>query len=177
MMETKPETIRLYGLVADSIVDGPGYRTAIFTQGCPHHCAGCHNPESHDPAGGTDWTLDAVEKKFTGNPLLTGITLSGGEPFCQPAACAELARRARAKGLTVWTYTGYRYEQLQQKAETEPDVEALLSQTDVLVDGPFVLGERSLELTFRGSRNQRLIDLPKTRATGAVVLYAAPSWC
>ena len=82
------DTIRLYGLVADSIVDGPGYRVSVFTQGCPHHCPGCHNPESHAPEGGTLWTLNDVEKKFTGNPLLTGITLSGGEPFAQAGACA-----------------------------------------------------------------------------------------
>ena len=170
------DTIRLYGLVTDSIVDGPGYRTSIFTQGCPHHCPGCHNPESHAPEGGTVWTLDDVEKKFSDNPLLNGITLSGGEPFMQPAACAELAHRAKRKGLNVWTYTGYLYEQLLERAKTEPAVEALLDATDVLVDGPFLLAERSLELEFCGSRNQRLIDVSKTRATGIVTLYRAEAW-
>lgn len=169
-----PDTIRLYGLVTDSIVDGPGFRAAIFTQGCPHGCPGCHNPGSHAFDGGTVYPLEEVEKKFSGNPLLDGITLTGGEPFCQAAACAELARRAREKGLNVWTYTGYTYEQL--TAMGDPDVDALLSRTDVLVDGPFVLSERSLELDFRGSRNQRLIDLAKTRAQGAVALYAPPEW-
>ncbi len=171
------DTIRLYGLVADSIVDGPGYRVSVFTQGCPHHCPGCHNPESHAPEGGTLWTLNDVEKKFTGNPLLTGITLSGGEPFAQAGACAELARRARAKGLTVWTYTGYLYEQLLDKALADADVRELLAQTDVLVDGPFVLALRSLELEFCGSRNQRLIDLNRTRETGVITLYEKPEWC
>ena len=170
------DTIRLYGLVTDSIVDGPGYRTSIFTQGCPHHCPGCHNPESHAPEGGTVWTLDDVEKKFSDNPLLNGITLSGGEPFMQPAACAELAHRAKRNGLNVWTYTGYLYEQLLERAKTEPAVEALLDATDVLVDGPFLLAERSLELEFCGSRNQRLIDVSKTRATGTVTLYRAEAW-
>ena len=111
-----PETMRIYGVVTDSIVDGPGYRTAIFTQGCPHHCPGCHNPESHDPDGGTEWTLEAVEAKFTGNPLLDGITLTGGEPFEQPAACVELACRAHEKGLNVWTFSGYLYENLLEMA-------------------------------------------------------------
>ncbi len=171
-----PETMRIYGVVTDSIVDGPGFRTAIFTQGCPHHCPGCHNPESHDPEGGTQWTLEAVEAKFTGNPLLDGITLSGGEPFQQPAACAELARRAHAKGLNVWTFTGYLYEQLLQKAEQEPAIGDLLRQTDVLVDGPFLLAERSLELVYKGSKNQRTIDLNKTRAAGDIVLYTQPEW-
>ena len=170
------DTIRLYGLVTDSIVDGPGFRVSVFTQGCPHHCPGCHNPESHPMEGGTVWTLDDVEKKFTGNPLLTGITLSGGDPFIQAGPCAELARRAHAKGLDVWTYTGFTYERLLQKAETEPDIAALLAETDVLVDGPFLLEERSLELEFCGSRNQRLIDMPLTRKTGTVTLYTPPKW-
>ena len=171
-----PETMRIYGVVTDSIVDGPGFRTAIFTQGCPHHCPGCHNPESHDPDGGTEWTLEAVEAKFTGNPLLDGITLSGGEPFQQPAACAELARRAHAKGLNVWTFTGYLYEQLLQKAEADPAIADLLQQTDVLVDGPFLLDQRSLELLYKGSKNQRTIDLNKTRAEGTIVLYTQSEW-
>lgn len=168
------ETLRIYGIVTDSIVDGPGYRTAIFTQGCPHHCEGCHNPGSHDPAGGTVMTLDEVAARFTGNPLLSGITLTGGDPMCQPGPCAELARRAHALGLTVWTFTGYLYEALLQM--DDPAVQALLAQTDVLVDGPFVLAQRSLELLYCGSRNQRLIDLNRTRETGALSLYTPPEW-
>lgn len=176
MSDTIPNEIRLFGLVSDSIVDGPGMRTAIFTQGCPHRCEGCHNPESHAPEGGTLWTLDEVEKRFTGNPLLDGITLSGGEPFLQPAACAELARRAHAKRLNVWCYTGYLYEDLLDRARADAGVAALLDEADVLVDGPFVLAERSLELLFCGSRNQRLIDMNKTRKTGALALYEPPAW-
>ena len=170
------DTIRLYGLVTDSIVDGPGFRTAIFVQGCPYHCEGCHNPDSQPFEGGTVWTLDDVEKKFTNNPLLDGITLSGGEPAEQAAACAELAHRAHQKGLNVWTYTGSTLEKLQKRAETNPDLQRLLDETDVLVDGPFILAERSLELTFCGSRNQRVIDMQKTRQTGSVVLWQAPEW-
>ena len=171
------DTLRLFGLVTDSIVDGPGYRVSVFTQGCPHGCPGCHNPESHPVEGGTVWTLDDIEKKFVGNPLLSGVTLSGGEPFLQAAACAELARRAHAKGLDVWTYSGFTYEQLLHKAETDEGVRALLQETDVLVDGPFVLAERSLELMYCGSRNQRLIDLERTRANGQLTLYTSPEWC
>lgn len=171
-----PETMRIYGVVTDSIVDGPGFRTAVFAQGCPHHCPGCHNPESHDPNGGTDWTLDAVESKFTGNPLLDGITLTGGEPFGQPAACAELARRAHDKGLNVWTFTGYLYEKLLEMAAEDEAVSTLLERTDVLVEGPFLLAERSLELLYKGSKNQRIIDMNKTRAEGGIVLYTQPEW-
>ena len=171
-----PDTIRLYGLVTDSIVDGPGMRAAIFTQGCPHHCEGCHNPQSHAMDGGKLWTLDEVQAKFTGNPLLDGITLSGGEPFVQPAACAELARRACQSGLNVWCYTGYVYEALLGMAKQNGAIADLLSQLDVLVDGPFLLAERSLDLLFCGSRNQRLIDMKRTRETGAVAFYQPPVW-
>ena len=170
------DTIRLYGLVTDSIVDGPGFRTSIFTQGCPHHCPGCHNPGSHDFEAGTVYTLDDVEKKFSGNPLLDGVTLTGGEPFCQAAACAELARRAHARGLNVWTYTGYTYEKLTEIAASDPDVAALLAVTDVLVDGPFLLAQRSLELKYCGSRNQRLIDVKKTLSSGVPTLWEPPVW-
>ena len=173
---TTPETITLFGLVTDSIVDGPGFRTSVFVQGCPHHCPGCHNPESHSFQGGTVWNLGDVEQKFTGNPLLQGVTFSGGEPFCQAAACGELARRAREKGLDVWVYSGFTLEQLQQKAQEEEGVQELLNQADVLVDGPFLLAQRSLELDFRGSRNQRLIDMKRTREAGQVILWEPPRW-
>lgn len=173
-MSDKPTTIRLYGMVNDSIVDGPGFRFAIFTQGCPHHCEGCHNPESHDPEGGKEYTLDEVEAKFSGNPLLSGITLSGGEPFMQPAACAELAQRAHRHGLNVWTFTGGLLEAYQQSED--PAVKELLAQTDVLVDGPFVLAERSLDLLYCGSKNQRIIDMEKTRQKGSIVLWTPPEW-
>lgn len=175
-MSDTPSTIRLYGLVTDSIVDGPGYRTAIFTQGCPHHCEGCHNPESHAYEGGKDWTLDDVEAKFTGNPLLEGITLSGGEPFEQAAACAELAHRAHQKGLDVWAFSGYLYPQLVEKAKTDQAIADLLSEIDVLVDGPFILGQRSLDLLYCGSKNQRLIDIKQTAAQGEIVLYVPDEW-
>lgn len=171
-----PDTIRLYGLVTDSIVDGPGFRTAIFVQGCPYHCEGCHNPDSQPFEGGTVWTLDDVEKKFSNNPLLSGITLSGGEPAEQAAPCAELARRAHQKGLNVWTYTGSTLEKLTERAKDDPALAALLNETDVLVDGPFILAQRSLELDFCGSKNQRLIDMNETRRQGKTVLWTPPVW-
>jgi len=168
--------IRLHGIAEDSIVDGPGYRLAVFTQGCPRHCEGCHNPESIDPRGGTEWALDDVVRLFAKSPLLEGITLTGGEPFSQPASCAELARRAHGMGLTVWTYSGYTYEELLARAGEDREAESLLGETDVLVDGPFILSKRSLELSYRGSRNQRVIDLRKTRESGAVTLYLSSEW-
>lgn len=170
------DTIRLYGLVTDSIVDGPGFRTAIFVQGCPYHCEGCHNPDSQPFEGGTVWTLDDVEKKFANNPLLSGITLSGGEPAEQAAPCAELARRAHQKGLNVWTYTGSTLEKLAERAKDDPALRQLLDETDVLVDGPFILAQRSLELDFCGSKNQRLIDMNESRRQGKIVLWTVPEW-
>ena len=166
--------IRIAGTVNDSIVDGPGYRYTIFTQGCPHHCPGCHNPQSHDFEGGRVTDTDTILRQVRENPLLDGITLSGGEPFCQPEACRALAEAAHDLGLSVWCYTGYTWEKLMQEAD--PARLALLDAVDVLVDGPFILAQKSLELKFCGSRNQRLIDVRKTRQAGQVTLWQPDSW-
>jgi anaerobic ribonucleoside-triphosphate reductase activating protein len=166
--------IRIAGTVNDSIVDGPGLRFTIFTQGCTHHCPGCHNPETHDFLGGHEEDTDELVRRFTKNPLLSGITLSGGDPMEQPGPCAYLARAAQEKGLNVWTYTGYTLEELLR--ENDAEKMRLLAATDVLVDGPFILAQRSLELKFCGSRNQRLIDVKKTLAGGSVVLWTPPVW-
>ena len=166
--------IRIAGTVNDSIVDGPGYRYTIFTQGCPHHCPGCHNPQSHDFEGGRVTDTDTILRQVRENPLLDGITLSGGEPFCQPEACRALAEAAHDLGMSVWCYTGYTWEKLMQEAD--PARLALLEAVDVLVDGPFILAQKSLELKFCGSRNQRLIDVKKTRQAGQVTLWQPDSW-
>ena len=160
--------MRIANTVNDSIVDGHGLRFAVFTQGCPHHCPGCHNPQTHDPAGGREESLEALIAGLDQNPLAAGLTLSGGEPFYQAADCARLAAMAHARGKTVWTYTGYTYEQILHK--NDPDWNALLAETDVLVDGPFLEKEQSYELHFRGSRNQRLIDVAASRRAGRVIL-------
>lgn len=161
--------MRIAELVTDSIVDGKGLRLTVFVQGCPHHCTGCHNPQTHDFGGGREVETEVILKMLTENPLLDGITLSGGEPFCQALSCAQLARETKKLGRNVWTYTGYTYEQL--VAEALPERLALLEATDVLVDGPFLLAERTLELPWRGSRNQRLIDMEQTRRTGRVISF------
>ena len=157
--------MRIAGIVNDSIVDGPGLRLAIFAQGCPHHCPGCHNPESHDFAGGSDMDTEKIIARMDANPLLDGITLTGGEPFEQPEACRILADAAHARGLNVWAYSGYTFEQLC----AVPEKRRLLEACDVLVDGPFLLEERSLDLRFRGSKNQRAIDVPASLQSGEVV--------
>jgi len=158
--------IRICGLVNDSSVDGPGLRLTVFTQGCPHHCPGCHNPQSHSFEGGQLRDIDEILTMAKENPLLDGITLSGGEPFCQPEACAQIAVGAHKLGLNVWCYTGYSYENLLASKEKR----ALLEQVDILVDGPFILEERSLDIRFRGSKNQRIIDVKNSLLENRVVL-------
>ena len=166
--------ISLSGVTGDSIVDGPGLRLTIFTQGCLHHCPGCHNPQTHDPEGGSWADTEDILAAAAENPLLDGITLSGGDPFLQPVPCLALAEGAHKIGLNVWTYTGYTWEALLE--ENDAEKLELLKETDVLVDGPFLLAERSLELRFCGSRNQRLIDVKKSLAEDKVVLWEEPSY-
>ena len=159
--------IRIFGLANDSIVDGPGLRLAVFTQGCPHHCPGCHNPESHTFDGGEIRDTEEILAMARDNFLLDGITLSGGDPFSQPEACTELAKGAHEAGLNVWCYTGYTYEELMTGKEEWMN---LLEHVDVLVDGRFVLSERSLDIRFRGSRNQRIINVPESLKSKTIVL-------
>ena len=161
--------IRLAGAANDSIVDGPGIRLAIFVQGCTHDCPGGQNPETHDPDGGYVKTVDDIVAAMERNPLLDGITFSGGEPMEQPVPLVELADAAHARNLNVWCYTGYTFEQL---LDGKPSKEAreLLDHVDVLVDGPFILSQRSLDLHWKGSANQRVIDVPSSLESGEVVL-------
>lgn len=157
--------IRIAGTVNDSIVDGPGYRYTIFTQGCPHHCPGCHNPETHPFEGGKTVDTQTIIDQFRENPLLDGITLSGGDPFCQPVPCIELAKAAHKLGLNVWAYSGWTYEEIMADA----DMAALAKELDVLIDGPFILAQRTLDKRFMGSKNQRAIDIKKSLERGEAV--------
>ena len=166
--------IRLAGVEPESIVDGPGYRLAVFVQGCPHHCPGCHNPATHDFSGGTLRDTAEITAMLGANPLVRGVTLTGGEPMMQAAALCEIARAARERGMSVWCYTGYTLEALLK--EQNPDRMRLLALVDVLVDGPYIAHERSLDLLYCGSRNQRLIDMPATLSAGEVRLYVPQAW-
>lgn len=150
--------LRLSGIMEESIVDGPGLRYVLFTQGCPHDCKGCHNPETHSLEGGFELTVQAALARFRENPLLAGITFSGGEPFLQPGALCAVARGVRQMGKDVVTYSGFTYEQLLERAAGHPPTARLLELTDILIDGPYVEALRDLELRFRGSANQRLLD-------------------
>ena len=161
--------IRLSGIVDQSIVDGPGLRLTVFTQGCPHHCPGCHNPGTH--AFGEGFGAEAAEilARFDDNPLLAGITLSGGEPLVQAEALLPLARQIGSRGKTVWCYTGYTFEEALAAARGNPSLAALLRHIDVLVDGRYEAARRSLILRYRGSANQRVLDLPASLAAGEAV--------
>lgn len=154
--------LRLAGLEEESIVDGPGLRLTIFTQGCPHQCKGCHNPETHDFNGGTFYSLTHILGLYDENPLLQGITFSGGEPFAQAGVLALLAKAVHERGGDVVTYTGYTYEYLMQTIQNNAQIaenwNSLLNQTDLLIDGPYIEELRDLELQFRGSSNQRVLD-------------------
>lgn len=162
-------TLLLASIVTDSIVDGPGLRVTLFCQGCPHACPGCQNPQSHAFTGGTPKTVDEVYAIVTANALCRGVTFSGGEPMCQAAPFAALARRLRADGYEVACYTGYTLEHLLQNGTQSQ--RALLGAIDVLVDGPYLEARRNLDLRFRGSDNQRVLDVPESLRRGA------PVWC
>lgn len=159
-MGNSGQYLRISGLVPESIVDGPGLRMTIFTQGCPHHCPGCHNPQTHSPTGGRDCGLDEILEAYRENPLLSGVTFSGGEPFLQAETLACLGLRIHALAGDVVTYTGYTLEELLDLALEDMGVAKLLAETDLLIDGPFIQAQASLELPFRGSANQRI--LPKS---------------
>ena len=161
--------MKIYGLVQDSIVDGPGFRFSCFVQGCPHHCLGCHNPDSHDFDAGKEMTVDEVVRAMLSNPITDGLTLSGGEPFAQAEECLAVARAAHEHGLNVWCYSGWTFDHL--LTEGTDAQRTLLRELDVLVDGPFVQSERSLALSWRGSRNQRVIDVQASLAAGKIVLH------
>lgn len=159
--------IRLAGTVKESIVDGPGLRYTIFAQGCEHNCSGCHNPHTHDIMGGKMYEIDDILSEINDNPLLDGVTFSGGEPFLQPAEFLEIARQI-PDNLNIYCFTGYLFEDLLKRRDIV--VQQLISEIDVLVDGPFIESERSIELRFKGSRNQRLIDCKKSLVEGRVVV-------
>ncbi len=162
-------TIRLAGVVRESIVDGPGLRFTVFCQGCPHGCEGCHNPATHDFEGGYDCEISKIIAAVDENPLLDGVTFSGGEPMCQPEAFTVLAEELKKRNLNIMIYTGYTYEELLKLAETRPAVGKLLELADYLVDGRFILAQRDLTLPFRGSTNQRILDMKQTFAAGKPV--------
>ena len=160
--------LRIAGTVNDSIVDGNGIRFTVFTQGCPHNCEGCHNPQTHDFNSGQVIDTGVILEKIRSNPLLDGVTFSGGEPFCQAQELAEMGKEIKKMGLDIVTYTGYTFEELYKNRDRNHWGE-LLEVTDFLIDGKFVLSLKSWDLKFRGSKNQRYIDCKRSLAEGRAV--------
>lgn len=157
-------------LQEDSIVDGEGIRTVIWTQGCAHKCPGCHNPGTHSFDDGYLLDIEEVKSMIDDIEGQDGITFSGGDPFYQPEECTILAKHARKKGLNIWCYTGFTYEALIKLSVSNPNILAFLKEIDVLIDGPFLLEKKSLDAIFRGSTNQRIIDVKKSLKEKHVVL-------
>ncbi len=162
--------IRIAGIIKESIVDGPGIRMVVFAQGCKHKCPGCHNPETHSFNGGTLVTVDSILELAKKNPLLDGITFSGGEPFEQAEAFAVFAQEVKKLNLDIVTYTGYTYEYILENSSRHRGWGALLDKTDILVDGRYEANKRNLLLKFRGSENQRIIDVKRTKAEKRIVI-------
>lgn len=163
--------LRIAGIEPESFVDGPGIRFSIFTQGCTHNCLGCHNPQTHDFEGGHFISLTELLSMIEENPLLDGVTFSGGDPMFQAASLVPLAREIKERGMNLVIFTGFTYERLVAMKDEKPEMLELLSFADILVDGPFVLAQRCLSLKFRGSKNQRIIDVQASLAEGRAVLH------
>lgn len=163
--------LQMYGTASDSIVDGPGLRYSVFVQGCSHHCEGCHNPESQPFEGGFPLSVEDLVRDIEANKLVSGVTLTGGEPFEQCEACLELAKTLSEKGYDLWVYSGYLFEDL-LAGHPHDKAKELLSWCDVLVDGPFVRELNSYDLKWKGSSNQRVIDLKESFRQEDVVLWS-----
>ncbi len=161
--------LRLAGVIRESVVDGPGWRFVVFAQGCKHNCEGCHNPETHDMNGGYESSAERIIEAVKQDKLLKGVTFSGGDPFEQAENFSVLARMVHELGLDVVTYTGYTFEQLYKGMAKNEGWQHLLEQTDILIDGRFILAKKSLNCKFRGSTNQRVLDSKKSLETGKAV--------
>ena len=169
-MNKDNDNIRLAGIIRESIVDGPGIRFVVFAQGCPHNCIGCHNAETHDFYGGYDESIERIMKAIDEDPLISGVTFSGGEPVCQPEAFAQLAKEVKKRNLSLMMFSGYIFEDILTMSSENQALKELVENLDLLMDGPYVEEERDLTLRFRGSRNQRFIDVKKSLETGETVI-------
>lgn len=159
-------SIHVLDIVEDTTVDGPGFRTSIYCSGCAHHCPGCHNPQSWAADAGQEMDVEDIMRVIESDPFAPGVTFTGGDPMQQPEGFAALATAIRQRtNKNIWCYTGYTYEHLLQM----PAQRNLLNLVDVLVDGPYMAAQRNEDLLFRGSANQRIIDVQQSLSTGKVV--------
>ena len=159
--------INVLKVLHDTTVDGPGFRTSIYCAGCRHQCPGCHNQQTWAFGTGIDSSTDDLMQEILSDPF-ADVTFTGGDPFFQAEGFAELAARIKAEtDKTIWCYTGFRYEELLHNTAAQQ----LLCYVDVLVDGRFIQALRDESIPFRGSSNQRLIDVPGTRREGHIILW------
>ncbi|MBS1368676.1 MAG: anaerobic ribonucleoside-triphosphate reductase activating protein [Lentisphaeria bacterium] len=171
---SRNDVINLAGFDDESITNGPGLRAVIFTQGCPHHCPGCHNPQTHAFGVGRDYMVRELFERIRRNPLVGGVTFSGGEPFSQPEPLAELGKLLKEAGYELAIYSGYTFEEL--LAMPDPAIRRLLEQADVLVDGEYRERERNILLRFRGSANQRILNLPSSLQARKAIQMPPGRW-
>ncbi|MBO5388306.1 MAG: anaerobic ribonucleoside-triphosphate reductase activating protein [Lachnospiraceae bacterium] len=170
--------LRVAGIEQESMIDGEGIRFVLFMQGCSHNCTGCHNPETHDFHAGTSMKMEDIIKLTESDPLIDGVTLSGGDPFFQAKKLIPLCKYWKSKGLNIWAYTGFIFDEFMKYKENKQsddrltsDMIELLNYLDVVVDGPFIIDKRTLGKEYIGSSNQRLIDVQKTLKSNAIILY------
>ena len=167
--------LRVAGFEKESIVDGPGIRYVLFLQGCVHNCPGCHNPQTHPLDGGSEINVIEIVADIHKQRRVDGVTFSGGDPFLQAKPLLELAKILKKDAIHLMVYSGFTYEQLLEQGKKNAAITELLNLADILVDGPFILEKKDLALAFRGSSNQRLIDLAETRKQGRVAIWTVSS--
>ena len=163
------KTVRLAGIAYESLVNGPGMRRVFFAQGCKHNCEGCFNPETHDFSGGEEKNMDDLIKDVLKNKMIKGITFSGGDPIEQAGKFSYMAKAFKDSGLNIWCYTGYIFEELLRKRKEDKGIEELLNNVDVLVDGRFEINNKKDGLRFKGSMNQRIINVEESLNSGNIV--------
>lgn len=162
--------VRLAGVIYESLVNGPGIRRVYFAQGCRHNCDGCFNPETHDFNGGELMDMNELINDAISNPIINGITFSGGDPLEQAESFSYMAKEFKRKGLNIWCYTGYTFEKLLEVMKVDTAIRELLNNIDVLVDGKFEIMNKKEGLKYKGSSNQRVIDVKKSLDTGEIVV-------
>lgn len=165
--------MNIAGFYSDSISNGEGWRAVLFVSGCPHQCLGCHNRQSWDPKFGKLYVEDDVYNQIIENPFLDGLTLSGGEPFLYCKELLSLVKRVKEKGLNIWSYTGFTFEELLHWSKKNSNVMAFLQEIDILVDGKFLIEKKEPKTRFRGSGNQRIINVQASLKKQEIVLYIA----
>lgn len=165
------KTIRLSGIAYESLVNGPGLRRVFFSQGCKHNCKGCFNPDTHDFSGGEERDMDELIQDVTENPMIKGVTFSGGDPFERAEEFAYMAKQFKKHGINVWSYTGYTYEYIMENLYKVPGWKDLMDNLDIIVDGRFEEDKQEDALRFKGSSNQRIIDVKASVGSGKLILF------